>query len=69
MPEVVDIVRKVAPKVYPNYVNAFAAGKASLQQFAIDTPLRIAHFLPRSYMRRAAAQFSSKASLTRRPRV
>src|SRR5436309_906063 len=45
MPEVVDIVRKVAPRAYPNYVNAFAAGEASLQQFAIDTPLRIAHFL------------------------
>jgi len=45
MPEVVDIVRKVAPRAYPNYVNAFAAREAFLQQFAIDTPLRIAHFL------------------------
>ena len=30
MPEVVDIVRKVAPRAYPNYVNAFADGEASL---------------------------------------
>ena len=45
MPEVVDIVRKVAPRAYSNYVNAFAVGEASLQQFAIDTPLRISHFL------------------------
>lgn len=45
MPAVVDIVRSVAPRAYPNYVNAFADGETSLQQFGIDTPLRISHFL------------------------
>jgi putative chitinase len=45
MRAVVDIVRSVAPRAYPNYVNAFADGETSLQQFGIVTPLRLSHFL------------------------
>jgi putative chitinase len=45
MRAVVDIVRSVAPRAYPNYMNAFADGADSLRQFGIETPLRIAHFL------------------------
>jgi putative chitinase len=42
---VVEIVRNVAPRAYPNYVNAFEDGAASLQQSEIDSPLRVSHFL------------------------
>jgi putative chitinase len=45
MPAAVDIFRAVAPGAHANYVTAFANGDALLQQFGVNTPLRIAHFL------------------------
>ncbi len=42
---VVSIVRKVAPRCYPNYLKAFENGDELFERFNINTPLRIAHFL------------------------
>ncbi|NPU11557.1 hypothetical protein HL667_28735 [Bradyrhizobium sp. 83012] len=42
---IVSVVRKVAPRCYPNYLKAFEAGDELFERFKIDTPLRIAHFL------------------------
>lgn len=42
---VISIVKKVAPRCYPNYVKAFENGDELFDRFKIDTPLRIAHFL------------------------
>lgn len=42
---IVSIVRKVAPRCYPNYLKAFEDGDEIFDRFKINTPLRIAHFL------------------------
>jgi len=42
---IVSIVRKVAPRCYPNYLKAFEDGDDIFERFKINTPLRIAHFL------------------------
>ncbi|MBB4381294.1 peptidoglycan-binding protein [Bradyrhizobium sp. SBR1B] len=42
---IVTIVRKVAPRCYPNYLKAFEDGDEIFDRFKINTPLRIAHFL------------------------
>jgi len=39
------ILAKVAPKAAPNYIRAFENGKDMLEEFAINTPLRVSHFL------------------------
>ncbi len=41
----VDIVRKVAPKARPAYVEAFENGDGLLAAHGINTPQRLAHFL------------------------
>jgi putative chitinase len=41
----VEIVRRVARRAYPNYVNAFEDGDPLLDQFGLTTPLRVSHFL------------------------
>lgn len=41
----VDIVRQVAPNARLEYVTAFANGDALFQQYRVNTPLRMAHFL------------------------
>jgi len=45
MPRVVEILEAVAPRANPDYVDAVRNGSALLDQFGINTPLRIAHFL------------------------
>lgn len=45
---VVSVVRKVAPRCYPNYLKAFEDGDELFERFKINTPLRIAHFLAQS---------------------
>jgi putative chitinase len=45
MTKITDILKQVAPRAYPNYVQAFEEGDALLQNAGIDTPLRIAHLL------------------------
>ena len=45
MPRIIDIIRRLFPNAHPNYLAAFDAGDALLQQFGITTPLRLAHFL------------------------
>jgi len=42
---VVSVVRKIAPRCYPNYLKAFENGDELFDRFKINTPLRIAHFL------------------------
>jgi len=42
---VISIVRKVAPRCYPNYLKAFEDGDELFERFKLNTPLRIAHFL------------------------
>jgi putative chitinase len=42
---VVSIVRKVAPRCYPNYLKAFENGDELFDRFKITTPLRVAHLL------------------------
>jgi putative chitinase len=44
----IEIVSKVSPHAFANYLNAFDAGDAALEAFAITTPLRLAHFLAQS---------------------
>jgi len=41
----IDVVRRVAPKARPEYIEAFERGDALLQAAGIDTPRRLAHFL------------------------
>lgn len=41
----VDVVKKVAPRVRPEYREAFENGDALLAKAGINTPLRLAHFL------------------------
>lgn len=41
----VDVVRKVARKARPEYVEAFENGDALLSKAGINSPLRLAHFL------------------------
>jgi putative chitinase len=41
----VEIVAKVSPHTSMNYLDAFDAGDSVLAEFAITTPLRLAHFL------------------------
>jgi putative chitinase len=41
----IEIVQRVASRAHANYVNAFAAGDALLDQFGINTPLRLSHFM------------------------
>lgn len=45
MMRAVDLVRKAAPQCKINYLQAFDAGGALLEQHGIVTPLRLAHFL------------------------
>jgi putative chitinase len=45
MTTVVEVVAKLAPKASDNYREAFAAGDAILAKYAVNSPLRIAHFL------------------------
>jgi putative chitinase len=42
---IVDAVKSVAPRCYPNYLKAFDAGDAVFNKYEIATPLRISHFL------------------------
>ncbi len=49
MPRAVDIVAQVAPRAFGNYVRAFDSGDAAFAQFAITTPLRLAHFLAQAF--------------------
>jgi putative chitinase len=42
---VVDVVKNVAPRCYPNYLKAFDGGDALFKTYDVATPLRIAHFL------------------------
>jgi putative chitinase len=44
----IEIVSKVSPHAFANYLLAFNAGDAALEAFAITTPLRLAHFLAQS---------------------
>jgi putative chitinase len=41
----VDVVRKIAKKARPEYVEAFENGDALLSKAGINSPLRLAHFL------------------------
>jgi putative chitinase len=41
----VEIVARISPRALANYVRAFDAGDAALEEFVITTPLRMAHFL------------------------
>ena len=45
MPSPAEIFASVAPGAKSNYADAFANGQALLDQFEIDTALRISHFL------------------------
>jgi putative chitinase len=45
MPDAADVIAQLAPGAKPAYRDAFAAGGTLLGQFAITTPLRLAHFL------------------------
>lgn len=45
MVRVVEVVRQVARKAQPNYMQAFENGDQDFTDFGITTPLRIAHFL------------------------
>lgn len=45
MQRAVDIVAKIAPRAFPNYVRAFDAGDAAFAAAGITTPMRMAHFL------------------------
>lgn len=49
MTRVIDVVRKLAPRAAPAYLAAFDQdGDALAAQFAISSPLRLAHFLARA---------------------
>jgi putative chitinase len=41
----VEILQKVAPKAFPNYVRAFENGEDLLRNAGISSPIRISHFL------------------------
>ncbi|MFG1479182.1 peptidoglycan-binding protein [Xanthobacter sp. V4C-4] len=41
----IDIIKKLAPKARPAYLDAFAAGDSLLVAYGLTTPLRLAHFL------------------------
>lgn len=45
MPDAADVLAQLAPNARSAYRDAFAGGGALLGQFAITTPLRLAHFL------------------------
>src|SRR5215471_11661399 len=45
MPTISEILRSAAPNAKSNYVDGFANSQDQLDQFAINTPLRISHFL------------------------
>lgn len=45
MKRAVEVVREIAPHARAEYVAAWEAGDAALQQAAITTPLRLAHLL------------------------
>jgi putative chitinase len=45
MPHIVDILRKVSPRAYPNYLQAFDQGEAELEAYGLTSPLRLSHFL------------------------
>jgi putative chitinase len=42
---ILAVFKKIAPKAYPNYARAFQQDEPLFDQFGINTPLRIAHFL------------------------
>ncbi|MFD1627641.1 peptidoglycan-binding protein [Azospirillum griseum] len=42
---IATVVQQVAPRIKPNYMDAFQQCDALFAQFGITTPLRIAHFL------------------------
>src|SRR5438105_3985429 len=45
MPRLVEIMREVSPRAYPNYTEALENGDNLLQRAGITTPIRQAHFL------------------------
>jgi predicted chitinase/peptidoglycan hydrolase-like protein with peptidoglycan-binding domain len=45
MPRAVDVIRRVAPRARPAYIEAFDEGDALLLAHGITTPARLAHFL------------------------
>ncbi|MFD1627460.1 peptidoglycan-binding protein [Azospirillum griseum] len=45
MTSIAAVVQQVAPRIKPNYMDAFQQCDALFAQFGITTPLRIAHFL------------------------
>src|SRR5215208_256969 len=45
MTAITNILAKVSPKAYPNYVKAFENDDALFTKFKITTPIRISHFL------------------------
>jgi putative chitinase len=45
MPRAVDVIRRVAPRARPAYIEALDEGDALLLAHGITTPARLAHFL------------------------
>lgn len=41
----IDVIRVVAPRARKEYIEAFERGESLLNQYKINTPLRLAHFL------------------------
>lgn len=69
MARIVDIVRQVAPKALPNYMQAFEEGDATFAEFGIDTPLRIAHLLAQMLHECGMGQITFENMSYRAPRI
>jgi hypothetical protein len=42
---IIEIVREVAPRCYPNYLQAFENGDALFNKYGLNRPYCVAHFL------------------------
>lgn len=69
MPRVVEIVRQIAPRALPNYVQAFDAGDKTFEEFGITTPLRIAHLLAQMLHECMLGQITFENMNYRAPRI
>jgi hypothetical protein len=60
MRSVVDIVRSVAPRAYPNYVDALADAETSLNSLELTLRCALLIFWRKYYMRPEPGSFSLK---------
>ncbi|MCL4743829.1 MAG: peptidoglycan-binding protein [Burkholderiaceae bacterium] len=45
MTQLIDVVRRCAPRARPEYIEAFENGQELFERYGVTTPLRLAHFL------------------------